>query len=45
VLHAEWQQANAGGSIGERRFGMDDGKNKRVRTNERKKSEAERRQK
>jgi hypothetical protein len=39
VLHAEWQQANAGGSIPKRRFGTDDGKNERKR-----KSEAKRRQ-
>jgi len=38
VLHGKLQQANAGGSIGRRRFGMDDGKN------ERKDSEAKRRQ-
>jgi hypothetical protein len=34
VLHAEPRQANAGGSIGKRRFRMDDG---RIRTKERKK--------
>jgi hypothetical protein len=38
VLHAKTQQANAGGSIRKRRFGMDDGKNGK------KESEAERRQ-
>jgi hypothetical protein len=41
MLRTEWQQANAGGSIRERRFGTDDGKNERERT---KMSEAKRRQ-
>jgi hypothetical protein len=36
VLHAELQQANAGGSIRKRRFGMGDERKERTGKNERK---------